>query len=139
MVIHLDILGHPVFILKIGAVPLSGDQDGARGQRERMTCCIQNACGSIIPASTAEQAATGRCHILRGRYHSWLPAVPEFRAQRQLGGDAFSRTESLLPAGLSLLASSSRDLGSPHEVGIGSLTEAVTSNSVLLQRDERSG
>lgn len=40
VVIHLDILYHMgffYFILKIGALPLSGEEEGAGGQRERMT------------------------------------------------------------------------------------------------------
>lgn len=31
-VIHPDVLGRPLFISKIGALPLSGDEEGAEGQ-----------------------------------------------------------------------------------------------------------
>lgn len=84
-----------------------------------------------------EQAALRDATSCKAGYYSWLPALPEFRAQQQIGDDAFSRTESLPSAGLLLLVPSSRDLSAPCEVGTGFLTEAVTSNSLLLQRDER--
>lgn len=58
--------------------------------------------------NSCKQAALRDAVPCKEGYHSLLSALSEFRAQQQIGDDAFSRTVSLPSAGLLLLAPSSR-------------------------------
>lgn len=80
--------------------------------------------------NSRKQAALRDAIPCKDGYCSLLPALSELRAQLQIEGDVFSRSESLPSTGL-------LDLSLRMRWALDLVTEVVTCNSLLLQRDER--